>query len=149
MYAIIQDNTIVEFPILSIHQRFANISFPALITDADLPADVVRVHPVAPPAYNQLTHRPVQDVTPTLVNGRWELGYSLVELNAQEIQERYDTNAVQVRQERNDRLAASDWTQVADAPVDKTVWTTYRQSLRDISTQTDFPWSIIWPNKPE
>jgi hypothetical protein len=38
----------------------------------------------------------------------------------------------------------SDWTQVADAPVDKAVWATYRQALRDITTQTD-PFNIVWP----
>lgn len=56
--------------------------------------------------------------------------------------------AGQVRAERNAKLAASDWTQVADAPVDKAAWATYRQSLRDISTQTGFPWEVTWPTEP-
>ena len=53
-----------------------------------------------------------------------------------------------VRADRNDRLAASDWTQVADAPVDKAAWATYRQALRDITTQQGFPWSVTWPAEP-
>lgn len=56
--------------------------------------------------------------------------------------------AGQVRAERNAKLAASDWTQVADAPVDKAAWATYRQALRDISTQTGFPWEVTWPTEP-
>jgi hypothetical protein len=53
-----------------------------------------------------------------------------------------------VRKSRGDKLAESDWTQVADAPVDKTVWATYRQALRDITTQSGFPWTITWPDAP-
>jgi hypothetical protein len=50
-----------------------------------------------------------------------------------------------VRADRNKRLADSDWTQVADAPVDKAAWATYRQALRDITNQNGFPWNIQWP----
>ena len=53
-----------------------------------------------------------------------------------------------VRKSRGDKLAESDWTQVADAPVDKEAWATYRQALRDITTQTGFPWEITWPDAP-
>jgi len=53
-----------------------------------------------------------------------------------------------VRQTRSDKLADCDWTQVADAPVDKAVWATYRQALRDITTQDGFPWNVTWPDAP-
>ena len=53
-----------------------------------------------------------------------------------------------VRKSRGDKLANSDWTQVADAPVDKAVWATYRQALRDITTQSGFPWIVTWPDAP-
>lgn len=53
-----------------------------------------------------------------------------------------------VRKTRGEKLAESDWTQVADAPVDKAVWATYRQALRDITTQSGFPWSVTWPDAP-
>ena len=55
-------------------------------------------------------------------------------------------SAEQLRTHRNELLAASDWTQVADAPVDKAAWATYRQALRDIPSQTDFPWNTTWPD---
>lgn len=54
-----------------------------------------------------------------------------------------------VRADRNRRLTECDWTQLADSPVDKAVWATYRQSLRDITTQEGFPWTIQWPTQPE
>jgi hypothetical protein len=55
----------------------------------------------------------------------------------------------QVRAERDALLAASDWTQVADAPVDQAAWATYRQALRDVPAQNGFPESIVWPVAPE
>jgi hypothetical protein len=56
--------------------------------------------------------------------------------------------AQSVRATRGQKLADSDWTQVADSPVDKAVWATYRQALRDITAQSGFPWAITWPDAP-
>lgn len=53
----------------------------------------------------------------------------------------------EVRADRNGRLLACDWTQLPDAPVDATPWATYRQALRDITTQPD-PFNITWPEEP-
>lgn len=58
-------------------------------------------------------------------------------------------HAENVRKDRNQRLSDCDWTQLSDSPVDKTAWATYRQALRDVPTQTGFPWNVTWPNKPE
>jgi len=55
----------------------------------------------------------------------------------------------QVRLKRDRLLSASDWTQVADAPVDQAAWATYRQALRDIPDQVGFPENVTWPTKPE
>ena len=57
--------------------------------------------------------------------------------------------AKSVRATRGEKLKDSDWTQVADAPVDQAAWATYRQALRDISSQEGFPWTITWPTQPE
>lgn len=56
--------------------------------------------------------------------------------------------ADEVRSQRNALLAASDWTQVADAPVDQTAWAAYRQALRDVPDQEGFPASVVWPVAP-
>ena len=57
--------------------------------------------------------------------------------------------AEEVRTKRDSLLAESDWTQVADAPVDKAAWATYRQALRDIPEQAGFPNEVTWPAEPE
>jgi len=56
--------------------------------------------------------------------------------------------AEHVRADRNKRLADCDWTQLADAQVDKAIWATYRQALRDLPKETDFPWAMTWPTSP-
>jgi hypothetical protein len=58
------------------------------------------------------------------------------------------SKAISVRAERSSLLAASDWTQVADAPVDQAAWASYRQALRDIPDQPGFPHNVAWPTKP-
>jgi hypothetical protein len=57
--------------------------------------------------------------------------------------------ASQVRQERNKLLLESDWTQVADSPVDLVSWAIYRETLRNIPNQEGFPFNVEWPQKPE
>jgi len=50
-----------------------------------------------------------------------------------------------MRYQRDRLLAESDWTQVADAPVDRQAWADYRQALRDFpatwtaGSTADFP----------
>ena len=60
-----------------------------------------------------------------------------------------ETQWLVVKGQRNSLLAESDWTQMPDVSItNKDQWATYRQQLRDITTQTD-PFNIIWPSKPE
>ena len=54
-----------------------------------------------------------------------------------------------IRSLRDAKLTESDWTQVADAPVDQAAWATYRQALRDIPSQAGFPNEVTWPTEPE
>ena len=62
---------------------------------------------------------------------------------------RIDAEAAKgVRTSRDAKLAECDWTQLSDSQVDKAVWATYRQELRDVPAQTGFPYDINWPEKP-
>lgn len=56
-----------------------------------------------------------------------------------------------LRAERNARLTACDWTQVADAPLTtekKAEWAAYRQDLRDLPEETADPAAPVWPSQP-
>ena len=99
------------------------------------------------------------------INGKWYTKYVLGPTFIDTVEDGVTTTAAQheatykatkdaeqataMRKQRDEKLAESDWTQVADAPVNKTTWATYRQALRDITTQSGFPWTITWPTKPE
>ena len=82
------------------------------------------------------------DANYSVVNGA--LVYTPVVPTVEEVQQK-------IRSARTSRLKASDWTQVPDAPVDKQVWATYRQALRDLPAQyqneTDFA-NVVFPNPP-
>lgn len=52
------------------------------------------------------------------------------------------------RARRDALLRGSDWTQLADAPVDHAAWALYRQQLREIPEQAGFPEAIAWPAEP-
>lgn len=95
------------------------------------------------------------------INGKWYTKYVLgpiftdnEEATAAEQEAAYKAikdaeQAKSVRQSRGEKLKDSDWTQVADAPVDQAAWATYRQALRDVTAQEGFPWTITWPTQPE
>ena len=52
------------------------------------------------------------------------------------------------RKQRNFILFQTDWTQLADAPVDQAAWAEYRQELRDLPENTvDFD-NVVWPTPP-
>ena len=98
------------------------------------------------------------------VDGKWYTKYVLGPTFIDTVEDGVTTTALQhetayksqkdaeqaksVRATRDAKLAECDWTQVADAPVDKTAWATYRQALRDITDQSGFPWTITWPDAP-
>ena len=54
---------------------------------------------------------------------------------------------VNVREERNTKLSATDWTASTDVTMTAEM-TTYRQALRDVPAQAGFPNTITWPEAP-
>lgn len=55
-----------------------------------------------------------------------------------------------VLEKRKKLLAGTDWTQMPDVTLaNKAAWATYRQELRDITTQAGYPTEITWPTPPQ
>lgn len=53
------------------------------------------------------------------------------------------------RFKRTNLLKLTDWTQLPDvADTIRQAWGTYRQALRDVSDQSGFPQTIVWPEPP-
>ena len=109
-----------------------------------LGADPVLEGPQAQPTRYQVAFRDgVQEI-----EGQWFTKYSVADMDAEAIAAKDAEQAKNVRQQRTEKLKDCDWTQLADAPVDKAAWATYRQALRDVTKQAGFPWDIQWPVAP-
>ena len=87
---------------------------------------------------------PVEYRNPSDFNVTW----TQIANKKSELESSRDLEWREVRQLRNERLGEIDWTQFPDVPEStRTKFQTYRQALRDITTQSD-PSNITWPTKP-
>jgi hypothetical protein len=101
---------------------------------------------VTPPYFDPATQ--VREEGPALlIDGIWTQNYIVTDLDADASAAKVGAQWTVIRAERNKLLAACDWTQLPDASADATAWATYRQALRDITTQAN-PFNIIWPVEP-
>ncbi len=60
--------------------------------------------------------------------------------------------ATEIREKRDKLLTETDWTQVTDTVLSvekQEEYKNYRQALRDITEQEEFPYKEIFPEKPE
>lgn len=84
---------------------------------------------------------------------RFYINGSFVNNASEEIEaELYENDLNDLRNERNNLLAQSDWTQSPDSPLSdskKTEWATYRQQLRDFPSSNPDLANPIFPTKPE
>jgi hypothetical protein len=126
-----------------------NVSWPKTISNET--AAEFNVFPVTPadqPAYD---HTKDLQRTAIEVDGSWVEQWTEVDASAEEIAARTESQANGVRNDRNERLAECDWTQLADSPLDadaKTAWALYRETLRMVPDQPGFPWNVEWPPVP-
>jgi hypothetical protein len=145
-YARIENNAVAEYPIEAgaLMRRFPSTSFP----DGNLspPDGYVGVVDVDPPEYDYTKN--IMQGSPEFIDGVWKMTWVVTDATQNEIAERVAGVSSTVRRRRNDLLTVCDWTQVADAPVDKAAWAAYRQALRDITSQAGFPWTVTWPDAP-
>ena len=148
MYVLCKEDGVIVYPysIASLFSDNPNTLFPAEMPDERLAEwGVYPVVQTQPPSYDPATQ--VLEQTTAVYNAtlqQWETVWVVRGHTAEET----NTRADEVRSERNAKLAATDWTQVLDAQVDRTVWAAYRQELRDITAQAGFPWEVVWPQEP-
>lgn len=84
-----------------------------------------------------------------VLEGEFVYTVAVASLSAEEVQAAKDSALGQLREQRNQLLAACDWTQISDCTVDKQAWATYRQALRDFpATVADARLPVTWPHDP-
>ena len=98
------------------------------------------------------------------INGKWYTKYVVGPIfidtedktaaeQEQEYKAKIDSEvAASVRKKRDDLLSKSDW--IVSFSVEKNInisssWKKYRQALRDIPLQNEFPHNVVWPTLPE
>jgi hypothetical protein len=152
MFAKIINDVVEKYPysINELRRDNPNVSFPVNLTTEQLEEwDVFSVIDVEQPIVDH-----TQDVSlsvPTKINGVWTQTWAVVDVDEATIEYRTKEKAESVRDERNKKLSATDWTQLIDSPFSNDtngVWQVYRQALRDVPTQQGFPWNVIWPSEP-
>jgi hypothetical protein len=90
----------------------------------------------------------ITEGTPQLVDGSYIQIWNEVDATQSEIDTKLEDRWEVIRILRSELLLECDWTQLADIPTEtKELWQTYRQELRNITSQTN-PFSIVWPVKP-
>jgi hypothetical protein len=128
-------------------------SFPKKIGDAILASyGIYHVMPDPQPEHDPLVQTVVRDAQPhretavdedtgeTYETGRWVIGFTVVN-------KPQDQAETAVRNQRNRLLSDTDWMALSDNTMTPE-WASYRQALRDITEQTGFPYSVVWPTKP-
>ena len=150
MYALISSGQVVEFPLSLNKWRFENpsISLPKLPTEEQLnEVGIYSVQPTPKPAYDHTLN--YESVAIQNENGDWVESWIESPASEQEILARTAEKSNEVRQHRNKLLTETDWTQSRDVSLQNDAeWITYRQALRDITSQDGFPHNVIWPEKP-
>lgn len=149
MYIKLNNGVPENYTIGQLRKDNPNVSFPRKISNELLSEyDVYPASVGDAPSIDIRTQKRIKNTQVSNVDGAWVYEWTITEKTSEQIA-KYDADtATEVRASRDEKLTESDWTQVADAPVDQAAWATYRQALRDIPAQAGFPNTIDWPVKP-
>ena len=88
------------------------------------------------------TDTPATDTTPAKTAAENEVAYKALKDAEQ---------AKSVRQIRDDKLKECDWIVIKNLEMNANIpgaWEVYRQALRDVPSQSGFPWTVTWPDAP-
>ena len=148
MYLRIKDSEIVyPYSIQQLKIDEYNVSFPIELT-SDILAEFGVYSIQQTPKPNDYTKN-ITEGTPQLIDGVYTQIWNQTDSTQEEIDIKIQNQWEQVRVARNEILTQCDWTVLADSPVSASIeeWKTYRQQLRDITSQSN-PFEIVWPTQP-
>jgi hypothetical protein len=143
MYAKIVNNEVVVYPynINRLYKENPNVSFPAKISEEILNNyNIYSITKASAPSHDNSIQQVIQ-ADPTLVDGVWTQTWTVTSLPT-------TTAEDNIRSDRDGRLKETDYYALSDTPSMTTEMSTYRQALRDITSQSGFPFNVTWPTKP-
>ncbi|WP_395661511.1 tail fiber assembly protein [Aestuariivirga sp.] len=147
-YVKVENDRVVSYPYTTLHMDHPNVSFPLPLTDEVLAAfNVFSVQPTPQPMNRW--YQVVEEINPRKTGRAWVQQWQVIHIGTNEQNALIAKEWERLRLIRNEKLSATDWTQLPDSPVDKSVWASYRQALRDLPKMTANPFEAVWPEEPE
>ena len=151
LYVKAKDGVVIAYPYTQtdLIRDNPSTSFPSggISPDSLAEWNLFPVHFADQPGVDPLAQR-VVEIAPMYDGQSWIQQWAVEALSQDEINANTAQQAAAVRADRNARLAATDWTQIADSTANKPAWGAYRQALRDVPAQVGFPQSVTWPEQP-
>lgn len=150
MYVKVKNGRIDKYPYSTddLRRENSNVSFPRELTKELLESyGVYRVIENERPETDSNSFA-VKRHLPELVGDEYKICWDIVQKTPEQLTQEHEAKKRTMRGARNEKLTLSDWTQLADAPVDKAAWAAYRQALRDLPQQPGFP-DVDMPHSPD
>ncbi len=153
MYVFAPNQTVETFPysIGNLRRDNPNTSFPRNPSDELLAEwNVFPVVKQDPPTFDAAT-QDLNETNPTLSSNQWLQTWSVTAASSDEIAQRTTDKQADVRAQRNQLIAETDWVVVMAKEVGTNIpaaMKTYRQALRDLPSAAGFPHTMTWPTKP-
>lgn len=159
MLAKIENGVVTQWPLGEhfIQTAHPNTSFAFPLTDGTLAEfGFARFEYSDPPAHDA-EFQEAKEITPVLNGAVATQAWEIVEKYTEEEKAAYIAKrdadmevakAAQVRAERNDKLAETDWRFRSDMTPSQ-AWIDYCVALRNVPEQAGFPWSVEWPTEPQ
>ena len=153
MYVFAPNQTVETFPysIGNLRRDNPNTSFPRNPSDELLAEwNVFPVVKQDPPTFDAAT-QDLNESNPTLSSNQWLQTWSVTAASSDEIAQRTTDKQAEVRAQRNQLIAETDWVVVMAKEVGTNIpaaMKTYRQALRDLPSADGFPHTMTWPTKP-
>lgn len=142
MIKVNENNEIVAWPYSKAQLKAdnPNTSFPAYISPEMYASFGMYVVHTNKPDVDSHTQTTVAADAPTYAGGKWTLHYT-----AQNLSE--DAASQNIRTHRNELLEETDVYALSDRTLSDAM-RQYRADLRDLPTQSGFPFTVTWPTKP-
>ncbi len=134
---------------------YNNTSFPrSLTTDCVEPFGYGLYQYTKPPVPGR--HFKVEETVPVrnsdgIFMQTWETGA----MSAEEIEKSTELKKLEIKRLRDEKLRGSDWTMMYDVRENERYsdefiqgFLDYREKLRDIPSQKEYPWNVRWPIEP-
>lgn len=152
MFAKIENNACIAYNLtVDDIKSQNNVSLPVTWFGGQIgDAEYIILKEIELPSYNTYTENIIEK-SPVKIDNVWTRQWEIVPALPEQITERRKNAIHLALGKREYELKNSDWTQLPDSPLTaerKFEYAVYRQALRDITAQPEYPINIEWPVLP-